>query len=79
VGCLQPYCYFYAHQIGIAAGGGTLNIELFASDSNNNVLFDEDIIIPAGSTSVTSIIGLQGETKEVSFISSGPLHKFEFD
>lgn len=59
------------HQIQIAASGGTLIMELYAADSNNNVLFDEDIIIPAGATSVTSVIGLQGETRETSFTATG--------
>ena len=42
--------------------GIPLTIELFASDSDNNPIFDEDITIPAGSVVNSSIVGLEGRT-----------------
>jgi len=42
--------------------GVPLTIELFAADSDNNPIFDEDIIIPAGSITNSSIVGLEGQT-----------------
>jgi len=37
-------------------------IELFQADSNNNPLFEEDILIPPGSTVNKTIVGLEGRT-----------------
>lgn len=48
--------------INLSSNGAPLTVELFAADSNNNPLFDQDIIIPAGSTSNQSVVGLEGRT-----------------
>lgn len=50
-------------------GGG--KIELYAADSNNNPIPGEAIIIPAGSTSTRSIIGIEGFTHTAKFRSNG--------
>lgn len=48
-----------------------LNYELFAADSQNNPLFDEDIVIPAGSLVNTTIVGVEGRTLTDSFRGTG--------
>lgn len=46
-------------------------IELFAADSENNPLFEDDIIIPAGTSSNKNIIGVEGRTTTDGFIGTG--------
>lgn len=46
----------------VTAGEESISIELFPADSNNNPIFDQDIIIPAGSVVNSSIVGLEGYT-----------------
>jgi len=46
-------------------------IELYAADSNNNPIPGQAIIIPAGSTSTRSIIGIEGFTHTAKFRSNG--------
>lgn len=58
-------------KIDITSSGLPLTYELFAADSNDNPIFEQDIIIPAGQITNTSIVGLEGETREDSFISDG--------
>lgn len=48
--------------INVVADDGPINIELFPADSKNNPIFDQDIIIPAGSLNNYSIIGLEGSS-----------------
>lgn len=48
-----------------------IQIELFPADSNNTPMLDKDIIIPAGSTAVSSIVGLEGRTTVDEFIGTG--------
>jgi hypothetical protein len=57
--------------IGITAGGASSSVELFPRDSNDNPIFDDPIIIPAGSTSVSNIIGVEGVTTTTTFVGSG--------
>lgn len=45
--------------------------ELFAADNDNNPIFGEDIVIPAGKTHVNSIVGIQGSSYTQSTTSSG--------
>ncbi len=49
--------------------------ELFPSDENDNPLFDEDIIIPAGQFTNTSIVGLEGLTVVESFPGDGSINQ----
>lgn len=44
------------------AGDKTIRIELFAADINKNPIYDAPIIIPAGSTYNTNIVGLEGKS-----------------
>jgi len=48
--------------IDVTAGQQSISIELFPADANNNPIFDQDIIIPAGSVVNSSIVGLEGFT-----------------
>lgn len=58
-------------KIDITSSGQPLTYEIFASDSNNNPIFEQDIILPSGQVTNTSIVGLEGETREDVFISDG--------
>ena len=51
------------HVITVNGGGSSLDMELFAADSEGNPMFDEDIIIPANSLVNASVVGLEGKTK----------------
>jgi hypothetical protein len=57
--------------IDLNSNNQPITIELFAMNSNNEPMFDDPIIIPAGQTINTSIIGLEGVTKNVRFIGNG--------
>ncbi|NIQ15545.1 MAG: hypothetical protein GTO02_14445, partial [Candidatus Dadabacteria bacterium] len=45
--------------------------ELFAADNNNNPIFGESIVIPAGKTHINSIVGIQGSSFNENFTSNG--------
>ena len=55
--------------------GETINIELFPADSNFNPLFNENIIIPAGSTSIVGIVGLEGISNTNTFSGTGKVNQ----
>lgn len=59
------------YNINVPAEDGTIVFELFPADSDNNVIYDEDILLPAYATEVTNIIGLQGQTIEATFVGDG--------
>lgn len=48
--------------IDVVAGSESITIELFPADANNNPIFDQDIVMPAGSVVNSSIVGLEGFT-----------------
>lgn len=50
---------------------GRKTIELYAADANNQPLFDEEIIIPAGNTINTTIVGIEGQSRIDNSIGSG--------
>ncbi len=50
-------------------------IELFPATADNQPIFDQDIVIPAGSVTNTSIIGLQGNTLTELFTSAGGINQ----
>jgi hypothetical protein len=58
-------------RIDVPSGGVTLTYELFPADSLDNPIFDQDITIPSGSLTNTSIVGLQGQTIIDNFVGSG--------
>lgn len=51
--------------------GQPLSFELYSADEEWNPLFDEDIILPAGSTTNLSIIAIEGTSSNVQFVSDG--------
>lgn len=57
--------------INLDGVGFDLAYELFQADANNNPIFGEDIIIPAGSMFTESVVGLEGMSKAANFTSNG--------
>lgn len=49
-------------QLSLSSGGQPMTVELFPTDSDNNPVFNQDIVIPAGSLVNSSVIGLEGVT-----------------
>jgi len=58
-------------QIKLPAAGAVAYIELYQADSENNPLFDEDIIIPSGNIVNASVIGIEGRTRTLSAGGTG--------
>jgi len=54
-------------------GGRT--IELFPADQNNNPLFDQNIVIPAGTITNTNIVGVEGITRQQAETGSGEINQ----
>lgn len=48
--------------VSVGTDDGLISIELYPADSKNNPVFNQNIIIPAGSFTNSSIIGLEGLT-----------------
>ena len=57
--------------VDIVSDQGPITIELFPADAKNNPIFGQDIVIPAGSSTNTSIVGLEGRTFIDQFTGSG--------
>ena len=57
----------------VVSTDGPTTIELFPADADNNPIFDQDIIIPAGSFVNSSIIGLEGKTVLDEYVGSGEI------
>jgi hypothetical protein len=57
--------------VDVVAADGPIAIELFPADSKNNPIFDQDIVIPAGSFVNSTIIGLEGRTFVDNFTGTG--------
>lgn len=55
----------------VNAGAENITIELFPADANNNPIFDQDIIIPAGNITNASIVGLEGRTRTLEVDGTG--------
>jgi len=47
----------------VSTGNKQLSIELFPADADNNPIFNQDILIPAGGVVNASIVGLEGITR----------------
>ena len=60
-----------AQRVNFGTESGRRTVELYAADANNQPMFDDDIIIPAGRTLNTSIVGLEGRTRVDSFTGNG--------
>jgi hypothetical protein len=59
----------------ITVNNTILSYELYAADSTNNPIFDDDIIIPAGSLANTTIVGVEGKTLNDSFVGTGLINQ----
>jgi hypothetical protein len=57
--------------INIVSGNVPITIELFQADENEQPIFDEPIIIPAGQLINKSIVGLEGRTYTDTFSGTG--------
>jgi len=58
-------------RLRVVANDVPTNFELFPADTNNEPIFDEPIIIPAGSFTNTSIVGVEGQTFNNIFSGTG--------
>ncbi len=58
-------------ELNIAVAGSSLTVELFPMDSEGLPVFNQDIVIPAGSLVNSSVIGLEGRTTEDVFSGNG--------
>ena len=61
--------------IQYTANGELKTIELFAGDSQNNPRFSDDIIILAGQSINTNIIGVEGKTVNQQFSGNGEINQ----
>lgn len=57
--------------VEIVSEQGPITIELYPADAKNNPVFDRNIIIPAGSSTNSSIVGLEGVTFVDEFTGTG--------
>jgi hypothetical protein len=57
--------------LDIPTNGLTLSYELFPADSLDNPIFEQDIVIPNGQLTNTSIVALEGRTITDSFSGTG--------
>jgi hypothetical protein len=58
-------------QVNVTATTTSLTFELFPADANGEPLYDDSIIVPAGSFSNTSVIGVEGVTRTEQFETNG--------
>jgi hypothetical protein len=59
--------------IELSNGTTPISIELFPADANNNPIFDQNIVIPAGAVVNASIVGLEGRTRTISSNGTGAI------
>ena len=59
--------------VSLTSGNTGITIELFPADANNEPIFNSSIVIPAGNTVNTSIVGLEGHTNVTSFTGNGSI------
>ena len=57
--------------VNVVSDQGPITFELYPADSNGSPVMGEDIVIPAGSSTNSSIVGLEGRTFEDVFTGSG--------
>jgi len=55
---------------------GPQTIEIYPADSSNNPIFDDSIVISAGSFINSKIIGLEGETISQNIVGNGEISQF---
>ena len=57
--------------IDVVSENKNIRIELFQADANNNPIYEEPILIPTGSVSNQSIIGIEGTTRSDLLVGTG--------
>jgi hypothetical protein len=62
-------------QTNIVTEVGGRTYELFPADNNNNPIFNEPIIIPAGQLINTTIVGVEGSTKTLTNTANGSINQ----
>lgn len=55
---------------------GPQTIEIFPADSSNNPIFDESIVITAGTFINSKVIGLEGKTLSQNILGDGDINQF---
>lgn len=58
-------------QINIVSNNTPLTFELFPADQYGSPIYDQDIIIPAGDFSISTVAAVQGQTVIQTFIADG--------
>jgi hypothetical protein len=58
-------------EIALTANGEPITVELFQADANGEPLFDSPILVPAGQTVNSSIVGLEGKTYVETLTGNG--------
>jgi hypothetical protein len=58
-------------EVETAIDGIAMTVELFPGDYEQNAILDKDIIIPAGKTVISTIVGLEGKTTTNTYTGSG--------
>ena len=62
--------------IAVNTNQGSRTIELFAADINNNPIYNQPIIISAGSFLNTTIVGIEGQTTTDTSSGTGQINQF---
>lgn len=62
-------------KLDVTNTGQPLTFELFPADASNNPILDQDITIPSGDLTNTSVVGLEGETRIDTFTSDGTVNQ----
>jgi len=68
---LQDLTMLAPLDVQVNFGDQNMTIELYPADANNNPIFGQDILIPAGSVVNNSIVGLEGNTYTDQFNGNG--------
>jgi len=61
----------FSIQNNVGIDGNILAFQVYVADENGDPIEDEDIVLPAGSTSNTNIVGVEGETRAIQIEGTG--------
>lgn len=61
--------------VSLVNNGAGINYELFPADVFNRPIFDQDIVIPAGSITNSNIVGVEGQTFTDTFVGTGEINQ----
>lgn len=54
-----------------AKDGQVLSVELYLADDSGSPLWDQPLVIPAGTTGITNVVGIEGETRNIEMEGAG--------